>query len=153
LTVPWALTAADQTGKAHGAQFGHVPHAGLDDQPPDPARGERGRQQLAEHPVGRRRGRRHHQQVPGLALLDRRVDHQVVARPAQRGHRGPADSAPVLDGTQPRPEVPGPADRLVHGGHPEPGEGIHHGRLRARHPGDDHVAHQLSLSVTCGITL
>ena len=138
--------------EAHRSQFGHVPDTGLDDQATDPARGQRGRQQLTEHPVGARRGRRDHQQVPGLALFHRRVDHEVVAGPAQRGDRGPADSGSGLDGAQARAEVPGPADRLVHGGHPKCGQLVHDAQVGAGRPGDDHVAHQLSLSVTCGNT-
>jgi len=128
------------------AFFPHAAHAA------DAAGGQRGRQQLAEHPVRRRRGRRHHQQVPGLALLGRRVDHEVVAGPAQRGDRGPAGPRPGLNRAQRRPQVPGPADGLVHGGHAQPGELVDQGQVRARHAGDDHVAHQASLSVTCGNT-
>jgi hypothetical protein len=40
----------------------------------------------------------------------------------------------------------------VHGGHAQPGELVDNGRLRARHAGDDDVAHQASLSVTWGNT-
>ena len=87
-----------------------VADPGVDDQPRHTARGERGREQLAEHAVGRRRGRGHHQHVAGAAQLHRRVDHQVVAgvagdrdgragdrasRPASAGWRGrAARSAP-----------------------------------------------------------
>ena len=80
LTVPCALTARDQTGKPHLAQVRDVAHAAAQDDAADAAALERGGEQLAEQPVGRRRVRRHHQDVAGSALLDRDVDHQVVAR-------------------------------------------------------------------------
>ena len=87
---------------------------------------------------------------PGPALLDRRVDHQVVAGPAQHGDRRPAGPRAVLDRAEAGPEVPGPADRLVHGGDAELGELVHDAEVGPGHVGDDDVAHQLSLSVTCG---
>ena len=42
-------------------------------------------EQLAEHPVGRFRRRRDDQDVARLAYVDRRMDHQVVARLARDG--------------------------------------------------------------------
>ena len=79
LTVPCAETAFDQTGKAHLRQVAHVAHAGIDDQPAHAARRERGGEQLAEIAVVARRGRRDDQHVAGPALLDRDMDHPVVA--------------------------------------------------------------------------
>ena len=55
-------------------------------------------------------------------------------------------------GAQARPEVPGPADGLVHGGHAEAGQFIDAVQVGAGRTGDDYLAHQLSLSVTCGNT-
>src|SRR5512133_3982504 len=44
----------------------------------------------------------------------------------------------VLDRAQAGPEVPGPADRLVHGGYPELGQLVDHPGVGPGHAGDDH---------------
>ena len=79
LTVPCALIAFDQTGKVHRGDVGDVAHARVDDQAGHAARARRHGKQLAEHAVGRFRGRGDDEHIAGLAELQRRMDHQVVA--------------------------------------------------------------------------
>ncbi len=104
-------------GEAHRAQFGGVAHPGVDDQAADAAVVERGGEELAEHAVRGRRGGGDDEDVALGALLDRRVDHQVVAGPAQRRDRGARDAYVLLDGAQPGAEASGAAHGLVHRGH------------------------------------
>ncbi len=65
--------------KAHLTQRFGIAHAGIDDQRPDAARHQRGREQIAEHAVGVVGGAADHEDVALLALLDRDMDHPVVA--------------------------------------------------------------------------
>ena len=55
----------------------------------------------------------------------------------------PPVRVPSWIGRRPGPEVPGPADGLVHGGHAELGQLVHDGQVGPGDTGDDHVAHQL----------
>src|SRR5690606_26009246 len=77
------------------------------------------------------------------------VDHQVVTRPAEHGHgvAGHACSGP--GGAQPRTEIPGPAQGLVHGRHAVPAELVGLADIGARRVCDDDGPHS-STSVTCG---
>ena len=74
--------------KAHLAQRFHVAAPGVDDQADDAARLQRGREQIAEHAVGIVGGAADHQDVARPALLDRDMDHPVVAGMRQHGDGG-----------------------------------------------------------------
>ena len=56
-------------------------------------------EQIAEHAVGIVGGAADHQNIAGLALLDRDMDHPVVAGMRQHSHRGARGLA--------RPPIPG----------------------------------------------
>ena len=82
---------------------------------------------------------------PGRALLDGRVDHEVVAGMAEHGHRPAGDAAARVDGAQVGGEHPGAALRLVRGRHAHPGEcrdGLGVGETAAA---NDDVAHRPSV--------
>src|SRR5512138_377980 len=67
-------------GELHRGQVAHVAHAGLDDEPPHPAGGERARKEIAEITrIGGGRGG-HDEDVAFAALLDCDVNHPVVGR-------------------------------------------------------------------------
>jgi hypothetical protein len=74
--------------KAHFPKRLHVAAAGVDDETGDAARLERGREQFAEHAVAVVGGTPDHQDVARLALLDRDMNHPVVAGLRQHGDRG-----------------------------------------------------------------
>ncbi|KUL65866.1 hypothetical protein ADL28_05805 [Streptomyces violaceusniger] len=86
---------------------------------------ERGGEELAEHAVRGRRGGGDDEDVALGALLDRGVDHQVVAGPAQRRDHGARYAHVPLDGAQTRAEASGAAHGLVHRGHAIPPQGVH----------------------------
>ena len=80
---------------------------------------QRGRQQFAEHAVGVVGGAADHQDVALLALLDRDMDHPVVARLRQNGDRGSGNLRAGPD----RPHIglhqARASERLVRGGDAE----------------------------------
>ena len=72
--------------------------------------------------------------VDQLAELGVATVHEAIGR---AGYLGPG-LRPIQEG--------------VHGGHAEPGQLVDHPGVGPGHAGDDHGAHQFSLSVTCGNT-
>ena len=105
--------------KAHLTKSGHVAYAGRQHRCAHPALPQGHGEQLTEHPVGRRRRGGHHQQVTRPALLDRDVDHEVVARPAEHGDRGAAGLRAGPGRSELGAEIAGAADGLVDGGDAE----------------------------------
>ena len=112
--------------KAHARQIAHVPDTGIDDETPDPARGERRREKLAEISGVRIGSGCDDEHVSRLALLDRHVDHPVVRRGDTHRDRGAADAGTRINRAQEWPQEPGAALRLVNGGYAVAREGIDH---------------------------
>src|SRR5215470_12592977 len=111
-TVPLAEIARDHTGKP-------ISRAGIDDEALDAARHQRCRQEIAEHAVSVVGRTADHQKVAGLALLDRDMDHPIVAGMRQHGHRRARGLAAGPHRTQIRLHQAAAAMGLVHGGDPE----------------------------------
>src|SRR2546421_2816301 len=74
--------------KTHLAQRFDVAAAGIDDKPRDAARLQRSRQEIAEHPIGIVGAASDHQDIARPALLDRDMNHPVVAGMRQHGDGG-----------------------------------------------------------------
>src|SRR6266702_7056106 len=102
--------------KSHLAQRLHIAAAGIDDKPGDAARHQRGREQIAEHAVGIIGAAADHQNVARPALLDRDMDHPVVAGMRQHRHRGASRLAAGPYRTQIRLHQAEAAIGLVRGG-------------------------------------
>jgi hypothetical protein len=117
-----AETAFDQTGKSISCSALHVAAAGVDDEADHAARAQRGRQQFPEHAVGVVGGAADHQHVAFLALLDRDMDHPVVAGLRQHGNGRAADRGAGINRPQIRLHQAGTAERLVRGGDAAGGE-------------------------------
>ncbi len=83
--------------KAHLLQIVDVAAAGVDDQPAHAARLQRGAQQLAEIARSDSEIGAATRMSPSPALLDRDVDHPVVARRAERCDGGAADRRAAPD--------------------------------------------------------
>ena len=101
--------------EAHRPQIARVADAGIDHQAAHAPRHQRRRQQVAEHPVRRRRGVDDDEDVAGLADLDRGVDHEVVAGVARA--RSPPSRPPCTScwiGRMSGAEEAAPTDRFVH---------------------------------------
>ena len=110
--------------ESHRPEIARVADAGVDHESADPPRHQRGGEQVAEHPVRRRRGVGHDEDVARLTDLDRGVDHEVVAGVARHGHRAAGDPHVVLDRADVDAEEAAAADRLVHGGGTDRGERV-----------------------------
>ena len=87
-TVPRADTALLQTGNCISRQRPHVAHAGIDHQRARAAGLEARGEQVAEVAVAARRRDAGHDDVARRDLFGRDVQHPVVARLQQHGHRG-----------------------------------------------------------------
>ena len=74
--------------KSHFLERFDVAAAGIDDETGDAARLQRGREQIAEHPVGIIGGATDHQDIAWAALFDADMDHPVVAGLRQHGDGG-----------------------------------------------------------------
>ena len=85
-------------------------------------RHQRGREQIAEHAVGIVRRAADHQDVAGLALLDRDMDHPIVTGLRQDGYGGAGCFRPAPNGAQIGLHQPEPAIGLVRGGNAERAE-------------------------------
>jgi hypothetical protein len=105
--------------KAHLAQGAGIAHARIQDQATHAARLQRGRQQVAEKSVGAGRTGRHHQNIAWLALLDRHMEHPVVAGRHQHRHRRTADGDVALDRPYGVGQQAATPLGLVHGSHAE----------------------------------
>jgi hypothetical protein len=101
--------------EAHLVQRLHVAAAGVDDQSLHPARVQRGGEQFAEHAVGIVGGAADHQDVALSALFDGDMDHPVVTRLRQHGHRGAGNLRAGPDRPQVRFHQSGAAERLMYG--------------------------------------
>ena len=127
-----------------------VAHAGLDDQPDDAARDERGRQQFAEIAGVAGRGRRDDEHVAFPALLDRDMQHPIIRRRNRDGHRRARESSAAIDRPHVRAHQARAPLRLVHGGDAVGREGA---RGLQRHAwGPRHDEAHASRSTTCGKT-
>ncbi len=150
--------------ESHRPEIARVADAGIDHEAADAPRHQRRGEQVAEHPVRRRRGVRDHEDVAGLADLDRGMDHEVVAGVARHGHGTPGHPHVELDRPDVDAEEPAPTDRLVHRGGTDRGEridGVGGGSLdRAHHdvpvPGVGvpgiRIRHRVSSSTSLGNT-
>src|SRR6516164_9886904 len=119
----------------------HVAAAGVDHQADHPARDQRGLQQYAEHAVGVVGGAADHQHVALLALLDRDVDHPVVARLRQHRYRRPADRGARPDRSHVRLHQAASPERFVRGGDADAGEGADGVRISTFDVADDDGLH------------
>ena len=102
LTVPCADIALRPDRKAHLGEVAHVAHAASMTRPRTP-RLQRAREQLAEVAGIGVRGRRDDEDVAVAALLDRHVDHPVVAGRHADRHRRARDARPGIDRPHARP--------------------------------------------------
>lgn len=101
--------------KVHLVQCPDVAAAGIDDQSLHAARLQRGCEQLAEHAVGVVGGAAHDEDVALRALLDRDMNHPVVAGLRQHGDGGAGDRRASPDRPQIRLHQSEPIIGLVHG--------------------------------------
>ena len=133
--------------EAHRRQVRHVADAGVDHQPAAPARRRRGRKQLAEVAVLARARRGEDQEVAGPHLLDRHVQHPVVAGRRRDRDRRPGDPRARIDRPQVAGEEPGPPLRLMHRRDAAAAEPVDHARVGARDGLHHHAGHQSSSTV------
>ena len=114
-TVPWHDTYWLHTGNPIDRRSLVSRTPASIDEAAHAARHQRGGEEVAEHPVCRRRGVDHDEDVAGLADLDRRMDHDVVAGMTQHGDCRAGHLHVVLDRPEVRPEEATAPDRFVHG--------------------------------------
>ena len=91
-TVPCAETLFDHTGNPMRVRNAMSRTPASMTKPAHAVRHQAGGEQVAEIAVLARAGGRHHQHVASLGLLDRDVDHPVVARATSQVSALPADA-------------------------------------------------------------
>ena len=132
--------------KAHLLQGADIAASGIDDQAFDPARLQRGGQQVAEHAVAVVGGHRHHQHIAGLALFDRHMQHPVVARLGQHGDGTAGNGRPCPD----RPHIglhqADTAHAFMHARHAVTGQSFGKGGIDAVMVADNNGFHANSSS-------
>src|SRR5262249_41921099 len=102
--------------KTHLSQIGYVTHARVDHESHDSMRAARGRQQLAEHAVGRFGGRGDDQRVARPADFDRGMDHQIITGLTRYSDRRRRHASRQINRAHVRTHQPRAALRLVYGG-------------------------------------
>jgi hypothetical protein len=132
LTCPWNADRAAEHGEAHLVEVTlHVAHAAVDHQARAAARLERSGQQVAEEAVGVVAGAGGDDDVAGLDLLGRDMQHPVVAGLQQHGDCRAAEARAGVDGPDARLHQAHAAQRLMHGGDAEARELFDGGRIGA----------------------
>jgi hypothetical protein len=100
----------------HLRKIGHVSHARIDDQTPATPRKRGSCEQIPEIAVLAGARRRQQQDVAGFQLLDRHMDHPVVAGRRRDRHCASRDPRAAIDRTHVAGEKSDSALSLVHGG-------------------------------------
>ena len=131
-------------GEAHLREIAHVAHAGVDDEADAAVRLGRCGEQVAEIAGVGGRSRRDQQDVAGLQLLDRDMDHPIVARRERNRDRRGGDARAGVDRPHIRRQEPDAPLRFVDGRHAAFGEAGDHGRFRPRDGLHDDVHHSSS---------
>ena len=86
--------------KTHLLEVGHVTHPGVADEPFDATRLSRRRQEIAEISVSVGRSGGENKYIPGLAELNRHMDHPVVAGCRKDCHRRSTHAGTWVDWPQ-----------------------------------------------------